>query len=179
MAGAGVLVAHEVRGLAELSDTAGKTGRAAIAVGDAVQALPLVGEQFDEPADAVRAAGADAVASARSARASARRVGLLLGRLDRRHSRASRCCCSTCRPGSRPRGRRRALRRAVAAGGHRAVDEVLAWRAVDAPALPQASARSATTRRAISVTGTHRPLADAELGWFGVARPKSRSAARR
>lgn len=174
---AGVLVAHEVRGLAELSDTAGKTGRAVIAVGDAVQALPLVGAQFDEPADAVRAAGADAVASARSARASARRVGLLLGvsiaaipslpvlllYLPARIATARE---------------RRALRRAVAAGGRRAVDEVLALRAVTH--LPYRKLREISDDPARDLgDGLHGPLADAELRWFGVERPARRSEARR
>jgi hypothetical protein len=77
--GAGIVVSREARGLAELSDTAAQTGQAAIAVGEAVRALPFVGDRLQEAADEVRRAGGDAIESAAAARASARRVGDLLG----------------------------------------------------------------------------------------------------
>jgi hypothetical protein len=173
----GVLVAYEVRGLADLSDAASKTGRAVVAVGDAVKELPLVGDRLEEPADAVRDAGAEAVASSRSARASARRVGVLLGvsiaaipslpvlllYLPAR--------LSTSRE-------RRELRRAVSGGSDPAVDELLALRAVTH--LPFRALRAVSDDPAGDVArGRHGALADAELDWFGVIRPRGRAAARR
>lgn len=171
----GVLVAHEVRGLAELSDTAGKTGRAVVAIGDAVKELPLIGAQVEEPAEAVREAGADAVASSRSARASARRVGVLLGLSIA--AIPSLPVLLLYLPARIATAReRRALRRAVARGGHRAVDQVLALRAVTH--LPYRTLRDVSDDPARDLEdGMHGPLADAELRWFGVVRP--RSAARR
>jgi hypothetical protein len=173
----GIVVAHEVRGLAELSDTASKTGRAAVAIGDAVKELPIIGAQIEEPADAVRDAGADAVVSSRSARASARRVGVLLG-------------VSIAAIPSLPvlllyvptrvatARERRSLRRAVAAGTHRSVDRVLALRAVTH--LPYSALREISQDPGEDLEqGAYGALADAELRWFGVARPPRRSATRR
>jgi hypothetical protein len=173
---AGVVVAQEVRGLAELSDTASQLGEAVVTVGETVQALPLIGEQVAEPAGAVREAGEDAVASARSARESARRVGVLLG--------VSIAAIPTLpvllfylpmRIGIARE--RRALKRAVATGGHPAVDEVLAWRAVTH--LPYRKLRRVSDDPARDLEdGEHVALADAELAWFGIDRPNGRRAPR-
>ena len=75
----GIEVAHEVRGLAELSTTVGSVGRAVTGVADTIRELPLIGDRLAGPADDVRHAGADAISSARAARANARSVGALLG----------------------------------------------------------------------------------------------------
>jgi hypothetical protein len=173
----GVLVAHEVRGLAELSDTGGQLGRAAISIGETMDALPAIGAQVEEPANAIRDAGEQAVVAARSARASTRRVGVLLGvsiaaipslpvlllYLPARIATARE---------------RRTLKLAVAAGDRREVDEVLAWRAVTH--LPYRTLKQVSEDPARDLEdGLHGPLADAELEWFGVARPRRRPAARR
>jgi hypothetical protein len=173
---AGVLVAGEVRRLAELSDTADRLGEAVVTVGETVGSLPLIGAQVSEPADRVRRAGADAVASARAARASARRVGVLLG-------------VSIAAIPSLPvlllylparivaARERRALERAVAAGEHPGLDELLAWRAVSH--LPyRALSRISDDPLGDLRDGDHTALADAELAWFGVERPNARRSAR-
>lgn len=167
--GAGVLVAHEVRGLAELSDTAGRLGEAVVTVGETVQSLPLIGEQVSEPAGRVREAGADAVASARSARASARRVGVLLGvSIAAIPSLPVLLFYLPARIGTARE--RRALKRAVAGGGRPAVDEVLAWRAVAHLPYRTLSRVSDDPARDLQ-QGEHAALADAELAWFGIERP--------
>ena len=173
---AGVVVAQEVRGLAELSDTAGQLGRAVVTVGETVGSLPLIGEQVSEPAREVRDAGADAIASARSGRASARRVGDLLGvsiaaipslpvllfYLPARIAAARE---------------RQALRRAAGAAGHAAFDEMLALRAVTH--LPYRTLRDITDDPAGDLQrGDHAALADAELAWYGVHRPERPQASR-
>jgi hypothetical protein len=172
----GLLVAHEVRGLADLSDATSKAGRAVVAVGDAVKELPIVGAEVAEPADAVREAGAEAVESSRSARASARRVGVLLGisiaaipslpvlllYLPARFATARE---------------RRALRLALARGTDQVLDEVLAWRALGH--LPYRVLRSVSEDPARDLNrGHYRALADAELRWFGIVRPRSRATSR-
>jgi hypothetical protein len=173
----GVVVAYEVRGLADLSDAASKTGRAVVAVGDAVKDLPIIGDRVEEPADAVREAGAEAVASSRSARASARRVGVLLGVSIA--AIPSLPVLLLYLPARLATAReRRALREAVAAGADPAVDEVLARRAVNH--LPYRMLRSVSDDPAGDLArGRHALLADAELRWFGVLRPRGRAATRR
>lgn len=174
--GAGVLVAQEVRGLAELSDTAGRLGEAVVTVGETVESLPLVGAQVAEPAGQVRDAGADAIASARSARASARRVGVLLGvSIAAIPSLPVLLLYLPARIGAARE--RRALRRAVGAGGHPAFDEVLALRAVTH--LPYRTLRDISDDPAGDLErGDHAALADAELAWFGVHRPNKPQAPR-
>jgi hypothetical protein len=173
----GVVVAYEVRGLADLSDAASKTGRAVVAVGDAVKDLPIIGDQVAEPADAVRAAGEEAVASSRSARASARRVGVLLGVSIA--AIPSLPVLLLYLPARLATAReRRALREAVASGADPAVDEVLALRAVTH--LPYRVLRGVSDDPAGDLArGSHGSLADAELRWFGVLRPRGRAATRR
>jgi hypothetical protein len=173
----GVIVAHEVRGLADLSDAASKAGRAVVAVGDAVKELPIVGAQVAEPADAVREAGAEAVASSRSARASARRVGLLLGISIA--AIPSLPVLLLYLPARLATAReRRALRLAVAHGADQVLDEVLAWRALGH--LPYRVLRAASEDPARDLSrGHYRAPADAELRWFGIARPRARATTRR
>ena len=173
----GVIVAYEVRGLADLSDAAGKTGRAVVAVGDAMKELPLVGARLDEPANAVRDAGAEAVESSRSARASARRVGVLLGVSIA--AIPSLPVLLLYLPARLATAReRRALRRAVSGGTDSVVDEVLALRAITH--LPYHALRAVSDDPAGDLArGRHGPLADAELRWFGVIRARGRAAARR
>ena len=168
--GAGVLVAQEVRGLAELSDTAGRLGEAVVTVGETVESLPLVGAQVAEPAGQVRDAGADAIASARSARASARRVGVLLGvSIAAIPSLPVLLFYLPARIGTARE--RRALRRAVGAG--HAADAVLALRAVTHLPYRTLSRVSDDPARDLE-RGDHAALADAELAWFGVRRPSGR-----
>ncbi len=45
----GVRVAHEVRGLAELSTTVGSVGRAVTSVADTLRGIPLIGDQIAGP----------------------------------------------------------------------------------------------------------------------------------
>ena len=173
----GIVVAHEVRGLADLSDATSKTARAVVAVGDAVKDLPLVGAQVQAPADAVRDAGVEAVASSRSARASARRVGVLLGVSIA--AIPSLPVVLLYLPARLATAReRRALRLALASGSHPALEEVLAWRAL--AHLPYRALRAASDDPARDLSrGHYGPLADAELRWFGLARPRRRPATRR
>lgn len=159
--GAGIVVSHEVRGLSELSDTAAQTGRAAIAVGDAVRGLPLVGERVREAGDEVRAAGAEAVGSARSARASARRVGDLLG--------AAIAAIPTLPilllyiPARIAATReRRDLRHALATCSRDELDQLLALRAAARLPLRRLMEVSDNPARDLG-DGLHRKLAEAEL----------------
>jgi hypothetical protein len=173
----GVVVAYEVRGLADLSDAASRAGRAVVAVGDAVRDLPIVGAELETPTDAVREAGAEAVASSRSARASARRVGVLLGVSIA--AIPSLPVLLLYLPARLATAReRRALRRAVAGGGSAALDEVLALRAVTH--LPYQTLRAASEDPARDLgEGRYGALAAAELRWFGVRRPSDRLGSRR
>jgi hypothetical protein len=173
----GVVVAYEVRGLADLSDAASRAGRAVVAVGDAVKELPLVGAELEEPTDAVREAGAEAIASSRSARASARRVGVLLGvSIAAIPSLPVLLLYLPARVATARE--RRALRRAVADGSGAALDEVLALRAVTH--LPYQAIRAASDDPARDLReGRFDALAAAELRWFGVARPHDRRTSRR
>ncbi len=75
----GIAVAHEIRGVADLSDTAGEVGRAITGVGGTLRDLPVIGGQMSRPADEIQRAGENTITSAKSARASARHVGVLLG----------------------------------------------------------------------------------------------------
>jgi hypothetical protein len=162
----GIAVADEVRGIADLSDTVGSVGRAVTDVGDAIRGLPLVGDQAAGPAEELDRAGRDAVASAQSARASARRVGVLLGvsialiptlpllaiYLPARYAAAHE---------------RRELRRAVGSGRSDALDELLARRAL--VHLPYHRLRQVSGDPVGDIRrGRHSALADAELEWFGV-----------
>jgi hypothetical protein len=170
----GVAVAIEVRGLADLSDTAGKLGRAVTTVGETVGALPVIGSEFEQPAESIRSAGEDAVVSARSARASAHRVGLLLGVSIA--TIPSLPVLLLYLPARLATGReRRTLRRAVATADP-SLDEVLALRAVTH--LPYRKLKRVTRNPAADLeAGRHEALADAELEWFGIERRSS--AARR
>jgi hypothetical protein len=165
--GAGVAVAIEVRGLAELSGTAAESGRAAIAVGETLGGLPVVGGEVAEPAEAIRRAGEDAVVSARSARASARRVGVLLGvSIAAIPSLPVLLLYLPARVATARE--RRTLARAIATGG-RGLDEVLAQRAV--AHLPYRTLRAVSDDPAGDLdAGRHGALADAELAWFGIDR---------
>jgi hypothetical protein len=167
--GVGLVLAHEVRGLSRVSDTAERSGRAAMAVADTVRALPVIGDQVDEPAAQVHDAGADAVASARAARATARRSGWLIGvSIAAIPSLPVLLLYLPARVGAARE--RRALRRAVRRGGSLALDAVLARRAV--AHLPYPTLRTVSRDPEEDLrAGRHRPLADAELAWFGVERP--------
>jgi hypothetical protein len=166
----GVLVAHEVRGLAELRTTVGSVGRAMTSVADTIRSLPLIGGQVSGPARDVRDAGQSAVASARTARSNARSVGTLLG--------VSIALIPTLPvlivylPGRIAAAReRRALAWAVAQGASPWLDELLARRAV--VHLPYRRLRRVTDDPLEDLrAGRHRALADAELRWFGVAPPR-------
>lgn len=173
---AGVSVAHEVRGLADLSDTAGRLGHAVAGVGEAIGSLPLIGGQLHDPAQAVTRAGQDAVASARSARSSGRRLGVLLG--------ISIAAIPTvpllvlwvpARVGVARE--RRALTRALREARGEELDDVLARRAL--VHLPYRVLRRASADPVADVAaGRPTALADAELEWFGVDRPARRRTGR-
>ncbi|HET8757539.1 MAG TPA: hypothetical protein VFM58_16085 [Solirubrobacteraceae bacterium] len=172
----GFAVAHEVRGIADLSDTVGSVGRAVTTVGGALRDLPLVGDQLAAPADELDRAGRDAVSSAVSARSSARRVGTLLG--------VSIALIPTLPliaiyvPGRIAATReRRSLRRAVASGRSPALDELLARRAL--VHLPYHRLRRLSRDPLGDLrAGRHAALADAELEWHGIGRPRRRGARR-
>jgi hypothetical protein len=169
----GFAVAHEVRGIADLSDTVGSVGRAVTSVGEALRGLPLVGDELGPPAAELDRAGRDAVTSAVSARASARRVGTLLG--------VSIALIPTLPlmaiyvPGRVAAAHdRRSLRRTVATGRSPALDELLARRAL--VHLPYHQLREVSRDPLADVrAGRHSALADAELEWHGVMRPRRRS----
>jgi hypothetical protein len=79
---AGFRVAHEVEGLTHLSDTVVAVGGAVDSSGEALGSLdgvPLVGDRVREPADRIRAAAQDAVASGQTARRSINHLSPLLG----------------------------------------------------------------------------------------------------
>jgi hypothetical protein len=162
----GFAVAHEIRGIADLSDTVGAMGRAVTSVGGTLRDLPLVGDQLAEPAGRLEEAGGNAIASAGSARSSARRVGTLLG--------VSIALIPTLPllalyvPGRVAGEReRRSLRRAVATGRSDEFDELLARRAV--VHLPHHRLRRVSDDPVEDLrAGRHAALADAELAWFGV-----------
>lgn len=168
----GISVGHQVRGLADLSDTAGRLGRAVTAVGQAVREIPLLGDQLSGTADTIEGAGRDAVESARSARGSARELGLLLGLSIAVIP--SLPLLLVYIPGRVEAEReRRALQRALRTTRGAALDELLARRAiVHLPyrVLRRVSADPAADLRA----GRHTALADAELEWFAVTRPAAR-----
>ena len=166
--GAGFVVSREVRGLAELSDTAAQTGRAAIAVGDAVGALPLVGDRVHQAVDEVRGAGTDAVESAAAARASARRVGDLLGVAIATIPSLPLLLLYIPARAAATRERRE-IEHALATSSRDDVDQLLALRA--AARLPLQQLREVSDNPARDLgDGLHRTLADAELRRLGIRR---------
>jgi hypothetical protein len=136
----------------------------------------VIGDQIDEPATRVREAGADAVTSAHAARATARRSGVLIGvSIAAIPSLPVLLLYLPARVGAARE--RRALRRAVRRGGSPALDAVLARRAV--AHLPYPTLRTVSRDPDEDLrAGRHRPLADAELAWFGVERPADGAMAR-
>ncbi len=162
----GIVVAHEVRGLAEISDTVAAVGRATTAVGETIRALPLVGGSFEEPAEDISAAGREAVTSAQAARESARSVATLLG--------LSIALIPTLPvlllyvPGRVAGAReRRALSLTIERGREPWIDELLARRAL--VHLPVRRLRAISDDPLADVReGRHGALAAAELEWFGV-----------
>jgi hypothetical protein len=167
----GVTVGHEVRGLGELGGTVNRLGSAVTEVGGVLGELPLIGGELAGAADQITQAGREAVASADTARASARRVGVLLGMsialipsspvlllyLPRRMA---------------LRRERRALKQALAAGRTAELDRLLAERAVIH--LPYSRLRrvSADPYRDLR-DGRYTALADAELERFRVMPPRT------
>ena len=78
----GLLIAHQVNGLAQLSTTVQKAGQAAEASGTALHALsgvPFVGHAVGQASARVIQAGQSAVASGRQSRASVGDLATLLG----------------------------------------------------------------------------------------------------
>jgi hypothetical protein len=166
--GAGIVVSREVRGLAELSDTAAQTGRAAMAVGEAVRALPLVGEGVRQAADEVSAAGEEALSSAGSARANARRVGDLLGVAIATIPTLPIVLLYVPARISATR-ERRDLEAALATGRREAVEQLLALRA--AARLPLRELMDVSDDPAGDLAGgRHHRLAEAELRRYEISR---------
>jgi hypothetical protein len=162
----GLAVAHQVRGLAEMSDTVAGVGRATTTVGQTLRSLPLVGDSLGKPAEQITAAGREAVSSAQSARAHARSVGTLLGLSIALIPSLPVLVLYV--PGRIAGAReRRALARAVAGGREPWVDEVLARRAL--VHLPYRRLRELSDDPVADLRrGRHAALAAAELEWFGV-----------
>lgn len=173
----GVAVAREVRGIGDVGDTVARLGVAVTEVGGVVSELPLIGDQVAEPAEAVTAAGREAVASSRGARESADRVSLLLG-LSIALIPSSPVLLLYIPRRLAIRRERRALRRAIAGGRTPDLDELLAERAVIH--LPYHRLRRVSRNpRGDLRDGRYAALADAELEWFGVApEPRERRVSR-
>ena len=166
----GASVGHEVRGLGELSTTATRLGHAVSAVGETLAGIPLVGGDIGPQ---LRAAGQNAVDSARDARASARRLGWMLGvsvaliptlpvvllYLPTRYA---------------VMRERRALLGALRHAPAGSMDELLAQRAV--VHLPYRQLEAVSDDPAGDLrAGAFARLADAELAWFGVSRRDARA----
>ena len=162
----GIVVANQVRGLAEMSDTVAGVGRATTTVGQTIGSLPLVGGSLGKSADQISAAGRDAVASAQSAREHARSVGTLLGLSIALIPSLPVLVLYV--PGRIAGAReRRELARAIARGREPWVDEVLARRAL--VHLPYRRLRELSDDPVADLrNGHHAALATAELQWFGV-----------
>lgn len=78
----GVAVSDEVQGLGRLSDTVTNVGSAVDSAGaamEAIAAVPVVGDELDEPAARVREAGRSALSSGRSSKDSVNALSNLLG----------------------------------------------------------------------------------------------------
>jgi hypothetical protein len=162
----GIAVAHQVRGLAEMSDTVAGVGRATTTVGETLRALPVIGGSLAKPAQQISAAGREAVTSAREARAHARSVGTLLGLSIALIPSLPVLVLYV--PGRLAGAReRRALARAIARGREPWIDEVLARRAL--VHLPYRRLRELGEDPVADLQrGRHAALAAAELEWFGV-----------
>jgi hypothetical protein len=163
---AGIAVAREVSGLAEISDTVAEVGRTTTTIGETIRALPIVGGSLAEPAEQISQAGRDAVASAREARASADELATLLGlSIALIPSLPALLLYIPARiAGARER---RALARLVADGREPWVDELLARRAL--VHLPLRRLRAISDDPLADLRNErHSALAAAELEWFAV-----------
>lgn len=167
---AGITVGDGVRDLADLGNTAGQLGRAVTSVGDAIATLPLVGDQLRGPAGAVHDAGRQAVASAQSARTSGRRLGVLLGLTVAAVPTVPLLLLYL--PGRIASAReRQALARALRRIPGPQLDDVLARRAL--VHLPyHVLGRVSDDPVGDIAAGRSGALADAELEWYGVTRPR-------
>jgi hypothetical protein len=171
---AGFVLAREMRDLAELGDTAARSGRAAIAVGDVAAGLPLVGEQVRDAAEEVRRAGAAAVASADGAREDTRRLGDLLGLAIAAIPSLPLLVLYLPARVTATRERRE-VKGALESGDRDALDRLLALRAVTR--LPLHRLREVSDDPAGDLRdGRHERLADAELRMLGLSRPRARAA---
>ena len=173
---AGAVVSHEMRGLAELSDTAAQTGRAAIAVGETAGGLPLIGGEARAAADEVRKAGEEAVASAATARANARHVGDLIGTAVAVIPSLFVLLLYVPLRVAATRERRE-LKELLEIGSREEVDQLLALRAVARLPLHRLRAISDNPARDLG-DGLHHRLADAELRLHGLSRPRARGGRR-
>jgi hypothetical protein len=78
----GLRVANEVKGLRELSDTVVEVGAAVRSSGETLgrlSAVPIVGQELEEPSERIVRAGESAIESGRASRDSVRDLSLLLG----------------------------------------------------------------------------------------------------
>jgi hypothetical protein len=176
----GVVVYHEVRGLAQLGDTLDTASEAIDETGRALgglRNLPFVGPELGALADRASATAASARASAQESRDRAQRLGVILG--------VSIAVAPTAPlvllylPMRVTRVREvRAVRRALGPRGHpRAFEELLAWRAMHN--LPYHRLRSASPHPRLDLeTGRYDRLARAELARLGIGL-RERAAARR
>jgi hypothetical protein len=164
---AGFAVADRVRGLAEVSATVAKVGRATTTVGETIRSLPLVGGSLDDSGRDIADAGREAVGSARAARESARSLGTLLGLSIALIPSLPVLVLYV--PGRIAGAReRRELARVVAGQCDPWMEEVLARRAL--VHLPYRRLREISDDPAADVReGRHAALATAELEWFGLS----------
>lgn len=167
----GLAVAAELRELTNLSETVTRVGGATQEVGrtlGTLSDLPLVGGQLDEPAEAVEAAGASAIASGRESESSVRRASTLLGLAVALIPSLPLLIYLPLRIGWARE--RRALRRAErTAGGEPAFEAWLARRALDR--MPYDEALHGDEAPWAPGDRTAR-LADAELARWGLRRSR-------
>jgi hypothetical protein len=176
----GVVVYHEVRGLAELSDTLESASEAIDETGRALgslRELPLVGEDLGRLADRASATAASARASAQDSRERAERLSMLLGVSVAVAPTAPLLALYVPMRIARVR-EVRAVRRALRAGSGREFEELLAWRALQN--LPYHRLRSASPHPRLDIeTGRYDRLARAELARLGIGLRDRRAAKER
>lgn len=163
-------VGAELWQLADLGDTLARSGSALDSSGRALQELrgiPLIGETPGRIGDQVRATAADVVVQGGEARASARRLAVLLGLTVALLPLTPVLLYLPLR--LRAGRDRRQVRDLVSGLDEREVDAHLARRALQEVPYPELL-RTTATPEGDFAAGRHRPLADLELVRLGLRR---------